>query len=392
MVRVRILDRYIFRELVAPFFLSMAALTLVMLLQKMVRLAELVVSKGATLWSTIKLLLYIMPGFLVITIPMSLLVAALTAFMRLSSDAEVTAMKASCVSLYDMLRPVMVFALLSFAATAVTSVAVLPDANHALKVHLFDMVKSRAMVGIEPGVFTSTFDGMIVYVDKMKSLDNMEGIFISDERSARDPYVITARRGKLMADPESFNVTLAMEEGSVHTVPRDDRSYTVTAFDAGKLYLDINHALLPKRGQLRDFNETPTLELVRIVKRNKAEGRSVLDPESELHKRFSIPVACLVFGLIGVPLGIRRSRSGKSAGIAVALGVFLVYYMLLGTGKNLAEARTFSPAAAYWVPNGLMLLAAALFVVLKAREIDLGIAHRIARLFGGRPKGTGNPA
>ena len=146
-----------------------------------------------------------------------------------------------------------------------------------------------------------------------------------------------------------------------------------------------------QRGQLRDFNETPTLELVRIVKRNKAEGRSVLDPESELHKRFSIPVACLVFGLVVFPSASGAALQGKSAGIAVALGVFLVYYMLLGTGKNLAEARTFSPAAAYWVPNGLMLLAAALFVVLKAREIDLGIAHRIARLFGGRPKGPRIP-
>jgi lipopolysaccharide export system permease protein len=195
-----------------------------------------------------------------------------------------------------------------------------------------------------------------------------------------------------MADPESFNVTLSMEEGSVHAAPRDDRSYTVTAFDAGRLYLDINHALLPKGEQRRDFKETPTLELVRIVRRNREEGQSVPGPVTELHKRFSIPVACIVFGLIGVPLGIRRSRSGKSAGIAVALAVFLVYYMLLGIGKNLAEARTFSPAAAYWVPNGLMLLAASGFVVFKAREADLGIAGRIAALLRGKAKGTGTPS
>ncbi|HAK60127.1 MAG TPA: LPS export ABC transporter permease LptF, partial [Nitrospiraceae bacterium] len=99
MRNARILDRYIFRELLTPFFLSMATLTLVLLIQKMFRLAELAISKGATLLSTLQLLAYIMPGFLVITIPMSLLVATLTAFTRLSSDSEITAMKASRFSL-----------------------------------------------------------------------------------------------------------------------------------------------------------------------------------------------------------------------------------------------------------------------------------------------------
>ena len=159
MFRMRILDRYIFREILTPFFLSIAALTLVLFLQKMFRLAELVVSKGVTASSTAKLFAYIMPSFLVLTIPMSFLVGTLTAFTQLCSDSEVTAMKASRISLYNMIRPVMLFAVLAFMVTAFTSLIVVPAANHALKVHLFNMVKSRAMVGIEPGVFSSTFDG-----------------------------------------------------------------------------------------------------------------------------------------------------------------------------------------------------------------------------------------
>jgi lipopolysaccharide export system permease protein len=373
MFRMRILDRYIFREILTPFFLSMAALTLVLFLQKMFRLAELVVSKGATLSSTAKLFAYIIPSFLVLTIPMSFLVGTLTAFTQLSSDSEVTAMKASRISLYNMIRPVMLFAVLTFTFTALTSLIVAPAANHALRVHLFNMVKSRAMVGIEPGVFSSTFDGMVIYVDKMDSLDDMKSIFISDERSAKDPYAIVAQRGRLIADPESLNVTLAMGQGAIHALPRDEQSYTTMEFDSGNLYLDISHALIQKGPADIDFNEIGSLELLQELRRLKAEGKPVIDIESELHKRVSIPFACLLFGLIGAPLGIRRSRSGKSAGISLALLVFLAYYMVLAAGTNLSDTGKLSPAVAYWLPNILMTAAAGLLVYKKGHEKDLNM-------------------
>ncbi len=373
MFRMRILDRYIFREILTPFFLSLAALTLVLFLQRMFRLAELVVSKGATVSSTARLFAYIMPSFLVLTVPMSFLVGTLTAFTQLCSDSEVTAMKASRISLYNMIRPVMLFAVLAFTFTALTSLIVAPAANHALKVQLFNMVKSRAMVGIEPGVFSNTFDGMVIYVDKMESLDDMKGIFISDERSAKEPYAIVAQRGRLIADPESLNVTLAMSQGAIHTFPRDEQSYSTMDFDSGNLYLDISHALVQRGSSDTDFDEIGSLELFHELKRARAEGKPTIDIESELHKRLSIPFVCLIFGLIGAPLGIRRSRSGKSAGISVALLVFLVYYMVLAAGTNLSDTGKLSPAIAYWLPNVLMTAAAGMLVYMKGHEKDFNV-------------------
>lgn len=376
----RILDRYIFREMIAPFLLSLAALTLVLFLQKMFRLAELVVSKGASLVATIKLMAYIMPSFLVIVIPMSLLVAALTAFARMSADSEVTAMKASCVSMSAMLRPVMLFALLSFLATMSISLFLAPEANHALKAHLFSLVRSRAMVGIEPGVFSSTFDGMVIYVDKVASLDSMEGIFVSDERSTAEPYAVVAKRGTLIADPQTMNVTLALQDGSIHLPPREDHTYSRMTFEAGNIFLDINNALLPKGPSKKSFEETGSRELYQDLQSARAEGASTQDIENELHKRLSIPVACIIFGIIGAPLGIRRSRSGKSAGFVVALVVFLIYYVLLAGGRNLAEAGTVSFVAAYWLPNAIMALAALLLAFLKGREISFSLAALVRRI------------
>jgi lipopolysaccharide export system permease protein len=359
----------------------MAVLTLVLFLQRLFRLADLVVSKGATLLATLKVLAYVMPGFLVITIPMSLLVASLMTFGRLSADSEITAMKASRVSLYQMIRPVFLFSILAFIVTAFTSLFLVPGANLALKTQLFNMVKSRAMVGIEPGVFSSAFDGMVIYVDRMKSLDDMEGIFISDERSAKEPYAIAAKRGALTADQRTMDVTLALRDGAIHTLPREEQSYTQMGFDAARLHLDISSTLVQRGAPGRGFEDMNSLELLREIKRVRTEGKPVNELEAEFHKRLSIPFACLILGLVGAPLGIRRSRSGKSAGVAIAFLVFLVYYIILGTAANLAETGSLPPLPAYWIPNAFMAAAAVLFVLKKGRETDWMIVQGISSIY-----------
>lgn len=381
MFRIRILDRYVLREMLPPFFLSMAVLLLVLFLEKLFRLADLVVSKGVPLLSIVKLLAYAMPSFLVITLPMSLVVASLTAFSRLSSDSEVTAMKASRISLYGMIRPVFIFAVFIFGLTAFTSLTLVPAANVALKVHVFNMVKSSAVVGIEPGVFSTSFDGMVIYVDKMVTLDNMEGVFIFDERSVKEPYAIVAKHGKLSADPQSLNVTLALQDGSIHTPTTDDQSYSLMKFAAARLYLDMNSSIAGKGDSGKSLEDMGSGELLQEISKARQEGKPTYPFETELHKRLSIPFACLIFGLIGAPLGIRKNRSGKSAGIAIALLVFLVYYMILGSATNLAQTGTTSPLLAFWVPNILMAIVAWVFVVRKANDENFMIWNRITMIY-----------
>ena len=375
---IKTLDRYIFREMVPPFFLSIVVLLLVLVLQKLFRMSELMMAKDVNLASSLKVLLYIMPAFLVITIPMSLLVAALTAFSRMSTDSEITAMKASRVSLYHMIRPVFLFALLCFAATSATSLVLVPEANTALKSYLFDLVKSRVTIGLEPGVFSSTFSGMVMYVDKMDEQNNMEGVFISDERSAAEHYTIVARRGTLMADPQTLNVTLALQEGSILTAPRNGQSYPLMGFSSAKLFIDVKSSLAGRDSPGKGLEDMSFDELRQEIRKTRSEGKPVYSQETELNKRLSIPFACLIFGLIGAPLGIRRSRSGKSAGIAIALLVFLLYYIVLGGATNLAETGTFPPPLAFWIPNAIMVLASLLFVLKKGHELNLGIGSALA--------------
>ncbi len=367
--------------MVPPFFISTAALLLVLVLQQLFRLTDIIVSKGATIASTVTVIIYVLPGFLVITIPMALVVAALTAFSQMSADSEVTAMKASRISVYRMIRPVFFFAVLAFLLTAFTSLYLVPLSNVALKSYLFNMIKSRAMVGLEPGVFSSTFDGMVIYVDKLDERNNMEGVFISDERSVKDPYIIAAKRGKLTADPEALSVTLALQDGSIHTQPRDDESYTLMGFNTARIYLDIRNSLASQGDWGKNYEDMSTGELIKYIRQARSEGKPVYLQETELHKRLSIPFACLIFGLIGAPLGIRQTRSGKSAGIAIALFVFLVYYIVLATATNLAHTGTVPALRAYWIPNGLLVAAACLFVYKRGHEVDFMIGNMFSGLY-----------
>jgi lipopolysaccharide export system permease protein len=380
MLRIKILDRYILSEMLPPFVLSMAVLLLVLFLEKLFRLADLVVSKGVPLLSVVRLLSYALPSFMVITLPMSLVVASLTAFSRLSSDSEVTAMKASRVSLYGMIRPVFIFSVLTFVVTAFTSLTLVPAANEAFKVQVFNMVKSSAVVGIEPGVFSTTFDNVVIYVDKMASLDNMEGVFIFDERSAKEPYAIVAKHGKLSADPQSLNVTLALQDGSIHTPTTDDQSYSLIKFAQAHLFLDINSSLA-KGDSGKSLEDMGSRELLQEISKARQEGKPTYPVETELNKRLSIPFACLIFGLIGAPLGIRKHRSGKSAGIAIALLVFLVYYIILGSAANLAQTGTAPPFLAFWIPNSLLMVAAWVFVSRRANDANFMVWDRIAATY-----------
>jgi lipopolysaccharide export LptBFGC system permease protein LptF len=164
-------------------------------------------------------------------------------------------------------------------------------------------------------------------------------------------------------------------------MPRDEHKYHLTSFDAGSIFLDINRSLLPGGPPTTDYRDAPIQTMLTDIRALRAQGKPTLDIESELHMRLSIPVACLIFGIIGAPLGIRKTRSGRSAGIAIALAVFFLYYVLIGTSKNLAETGSLSPAAAYWIPNAIIIMGSAILLHVRNNEINFGIVDRFARFY-----------
>jgi len=230
-------------------------------------------------------------------------------------------------------------------------------------------------------VFSSTFNGMVIYVDRMNSLDDIGGIFISDERSGNEPYTILAKQGKLITNPDDFKVTLVMEQGTIHVQPRTEGAYSLMSFDTGRLFLNIDEANFTRSDVAgRNIDELDSLSLYQSWRAARAEQKPTKNVEIEFQKRMSVSYACLVFGLIGAPLGIRKGRSGKSAGIAISIGVILVYYLVLGSAARLAESGALSPVAATWIPNGLITAAAIAMLIKKGSEIYFGFGPRVSEL------------
>lgn len=363
-----ILDRYIVREMVVPFVLGLAIFTTILLIVRILKLVELVVNRGVPLEQMLRIFSYILPAFLEVTVPMALLLAILVAFGRLSSDSEVIAMRAAGISLYRLLLPVAVFATGVALLTGWLSLTARPWGNSHLRMGLYEVVKTRASAGIKPKVFNDEFKNLVIYVDRIQpASDVLEGILVADSRDRSLHNTIYAESGRLITDERRHTLTLRLEQGGIYSTGTDD-GYQDTRFTTYDLTLDLNAALAQLRDRERDVSELTWAELREDIARKTAAGDPAYAERVELHRKFSIPFACLVFAAIGVPLGIQPTRAVHSRGFSLSLGLIFLYYLLLTFGQNLGERGTLAPALAVWLPNAVLAAIAATLLVRAARE------------------------
>lgn len=376
----RILNTYIIKEISFPFFMSLLILTFILLIGKILQLMELMVNKGVGIVSIAKLVLYLMPSFLIFTIPIALLISILTGLGRLSGDSEIVVMKASGISLYQLVQPILVIAVASSLVTAALSMFVAPYSNHATKNLLFSIIQNKASVGIKEKVFNDDFSGLVIYADRIPvDGESMESVFIFDTRLSSEPSTILAHRGRLYSNPQSMSVTLRLEDGSIHSVNSSLASYKKTSFKLYDIQLDLA-AVAAKPGD-KSKAELGLRELAQMRKTLK-DSKQIREFTTEYHKKFAVPLACLIFGVLGVPLGITSRRSGKSRGFSVGIGVVLLYYIMQLAGDALGENGQISPVVGAWAPNIVFLTAALVTFVMAANETPPGrVLQKIRSIF-----------
>lgn len=392
----KILHRYIFREILTPFLLGLAIFTFVLLIARLLKLIELVVSRGLPPLEILQLLAYLLPAFLEVTVPMAMLLAILVAFGRLSADAEIVALRSSGLSLYQLIPPVATFVVLITVVTAFLSMDARPWGNRNLRFALFDMARSRASAGLKPQVFNDEFPGLVIYAEQIDSKqDRLLHVLISDERDPSQRSTIFAREGAMVSDDDTQSITLRLIDGAIHTADSDGRADYQTEFETYDVNLDLREALAGMRDEEDRPREMSLGALTAAIEARRAEGRTYTAELVEWHRKFAIPFACIVFGLVGMPLGIEPSRAVKSRGFAVSLVVIFAYYVLLSAGQALAEQGTVPPVVGLWLPNlllgalGLWLLRRAgreqsLFGTWIADAADAVRAHLPRRLGWGR--------
>jgi lipopolysaccharide export system permease protein len=351
----KIIHRYILKEIAFPFFMILFILTFVLLMGKILQLMDLMVNKGIRVFDIVLMIIYLMPSFLLFTIPISLFVAIMMGLGRLSSDNELIVMKASGMSLYEISKPIILATVVTFFLTAVTSYFLVPEGNYATKLLLFSVARQKASAGIKEKVFNDDFQGILLYADKIPvSGDYMEGVLISDTRDKEDQSSIIAARGYLVANPNAMTVTLRLEDGATHGVDRNFKNYRKMDFARYDIKLDMGAAITEEKAKTKASTEMTTVEIIKRMQDKTIKDTDLRELAIEIQKKLSIPVSTMVFCLLGIPLGIRKHRTAKFWGFSIGLVVVLIYYLIRLGGEALAETGQLTPFIGTWTPNILL--------------------------------------
>ena len=355
---MRTLDRYIFKEIFFPSLIALVALTFVAFIREIGALLEVMVRQSATIHEIWSISLAILPGVLTFTIPMAVLVGILTGFGRMSSDSETIAFRASGVSMKRLLLPVMLVGGLAWAANLAITVWIAPQTAARLRDLKYDVAVKQVSLELRARVFNERLRNWILYVQDVAPEGlNWRGIMLADLHDPNDPRVTFARSGSLVGNTENHTFQLTLHDGNTHFVsPLAPNRYSFSSFQTNTISIPMPEA--PKQ-EKPSLAETST----RTIWEHLLANTATYEERVDFHRRLALPFACLIFALVGLPLGVSTTRGGKSMGLVLSLILMLAYYLAFIGGTRIANNAQFSPFFGAWLPNlGFAALAMFLFI------------------------------
>ena len=356
---MRILSRYILREVTSHALLGGVLFTFVLFMRDLGKILELVVRDSASPADAARIFLYTLPNALTVTIPMAVLVGILLGLSRLSADSEITAMRAAGMSALDFVRVVSLISAVALGLGLFNSLYLAPRSNAAL-LELEDSLKtSQASFEVQPRVFYEDFKNYVLYIQDVRPAAGAalwHHVFLADLSQPGDPRVTTADQAVVVngsaASGDAQTIRLHLINGSQHqTSANDPNQYNISTFTSMDLPIETG---AQEDAHVRR-SDTPilALPLSELLLRGdvppRAHGGNIY--RIEFNKRFSYPFACLVLMLVGVPLGLSSRRGGKSTGFVLTILLVFVYYFLSSIGVAFAKNGRLSPFLGVWGAN-----------------------------------------
>jgi lipopolysaccharide export system permease protein len=381
------LDRYVLREILPPLFLSLLIFTFILTLPPVMEQLESLVAKGVTFGVAARMLATLIPQALGLTIPMSLLVGVLVGLGRMSGDREAVALLACGVSPYRLLRPILVLALAAGAAHLYVMIAAIPDANQTFRELSYEVVSKRVENDVRPQVFFEDFPGWVLYArDIPQNRAGWKDVLVADTNKPEAVVLYMARQGRLVLDRAKQTVALVLEDGTRYSSSGPNGRQVETYRFASDLIVKLDpQSVFPRMELQRGLAELTIPELQAQAAAKLAAG---LPPHQEiiyLEQKFSFPIACLVFGVIGLALGMTVAREGKVAAFVVGIAVIFSYYILLYLAEALAKGYYGRVGAqgtllvahlTRWAPNIILLPFGILALIWRARWAEGRIPFR----------------
>lgn len=407
---MKIINRYILKELATPFFGSLIVIVMVLLSNFLLKNLDKFLGKGISMGVVLKFILLNSAWIFSLAVPMAILITTLMAFGRLSSDNEITAFKASGITFMDFLKPGIIFSLLIISFMLPFNLWILPEMNHNMKKLSYEISRTRPDVEFNEQLLNTLAD-KIIYLGNRLDNNSFNDIIIFDNKYVNNHTTILADKGSF--HPLQDGIILDLTSGSIHEHLIEKDEYRKTYFENYKITIpfdelninnnvnisrqeremnihllsekinfyenkikDINSELLKDaylldslRNVISNLDKTGAAENLLTYKRIKnkvnqltlrQEKNNRLIPQHikeinkfsvEKHKKITLPFACLFFMLLGTPLGIMGKKGNMSFSFGMSLIFFIVYWCFLIVGENLAEQDKINPGLAMWMPN-----------------------------------------
>ncbi|HYK39439.1 MAG TPA: LPS export ABC transporter permease LptF [Candidatus Eremiobacteraceae bacterium] len=358
---MRILDRYIVREIFRHALLGLIVFTFVFFVPQLVRLMELVVRHSGSGTQLVKLFLCLFPGVLAFTVPMAILVGVLLGLGRMSADSEIIALTALGIGRTRILLPVAVLALTGLVVTSSMTLWIGPFSLRGFRSIEADLIANQVSFQVQPRVFDERFPKTVLYVnDVSASGTQWHGVFLAEAGDQNSSQLTLAENAIVIAEPRLGKLELHLQGGATHEFARlDPDHYSVTKFGQSDLPIEVT-GLLPTKERALSNQERTVAELWRD------NGPTWREARVELNRRIAFPFACIFFALVAVPLGSQPRRGGRAAGTLLAVLLIASYYLMFVFGTGLARQGALPVPVGIWIAN--LALGVLGFVLLPRME------------------------
>ncbi len=368
---MRILTRYILREVLSHALIGAAVFTFVIFLRDLERILEVVVRNSAPLPSVAEIFFLTLPGALTVTIPMAVLVGILIGLSRLAADSEITAMRASGIGPAAFVRILSIFVVIAWVFAIFNNVYLAPRSAAALANLQNRLKSSQVSFEIQPRVFYEDFKNLVLYVQDASSAERAalwKGIFVADISNPSAPKITLARNGLAISEGMD-KLRLHLENGSQHeTVPREPEQYSITTFNESDVPIQLPVAQNPVAA-VTPAAEMNTGALLQRIRSSDPHSRTY---SIELHRRLALPTACIVLALVGIPLGLSAKKGGKSSGFVLTICLVFLYYFLSLAGMSMARQGKIAAGPGLWLGNVVFFIGG-IFLLWRSERVRVDV-------------------
>jgi lipopolysaccharide export system permease protein len=363
---MKIVHRYLLSESIGPFLIGLFTFSLIVLLQRFSRLADLVIAKSVPASLVGRLLLSLFPTFLGIILPAALLLAILLALGRLGADSETTALRTAGIGMRGLLLPVGILTVATFLASLYIGWYGIPWGTKQMHEILARIVSIRAGAGASEHIFQEVTPDILLYPDRVSSDGmNMNGVLLTQRIEGKDPLLVFAKVGRFLPEGAGNGVGLSLLDGTIHHEDPLSGAYRLGVFEQMDFHMPaaISGAI--------DKNDPRRMTIPDLVRGSAARdgARKGSSYRYHLHRRLSLAASCIAFGLFALPLGITQRARGKSPAFAVTVAFILFYYFFLAAGKTMDSRSPAAMILLLWTPNIAVLGAACWLLVQSERRI-----------------------